>query len=654
MSLIFKTPLNAKNTTTKGSQNIYGYPGCDLVEGSAEYTENGEYTLEPEEADGFSSVEIKVAVPSDVHNQEKEATPTTSSQEITPDENYTGLSKVTIAGVTASIDANITAGNIKKDVEILGVIGSYDPQPNLDTLNVTPSTSAQTLTPTSPVDGFDEVVVSAVTSSIDANIAAGNIKKDVTILGVTGNYDPQPDLEAKTVNSSTVQQVITPTAGKDGLSSVTVEPYVLQAKTATPTTSQQVIEPDNDKDGLSSVTVSAVTSAIDANIAAGNIKDGVTILGVTGDYTGGGTNVPDWSSIGWSSQDVINSNIVDDVAYTATVMNNNSWKDDKILRFAPKQSDSQSGEIFSGCYRLTFAPDFTLTDTAAPLYQMFYNCTTLDGVGSISRPNAINTSYANQAFEGCPALRKVGTVDMNHITQAIKMFNGCSSLPSVTLTNTSSITDFTSAFSGCTALTSITIPDLSSVTTMERMFQNAIVSQSLATQIGSWDTSSVTDFNSMFSDNSAYHSQAQFAIAPAFDMSSAENVSSMFNSSQRANANLTTIPQYDWGKVKDITVLFGNYGCDVLTTVGGFINLGKAFLSTDSASSHLLDFVCLSASYYAHLDKTSLMNIINNIAAPDDTACTDATIRLHSSVYALLDPEDIAIATAKNWTITSV
>lgn len=61
--------------------------------------------------------------------------------------------------------------------------------PNLQTLNVTPTTSAQQITPTSPVDGYDEVNVSAVTAAIDANIQAGNIKKDVSILGVTGTYE---------------------------------------------------------------------------------------------------------------------------------------------------------------------------------------------------------------------------------------------------------------------------------------------------------------------------------------------------------------------------------------------------------------------------------------------------------------------------------
>lgn len=56
-------------------------------------------------------------------------------------------------------------------------------------MSVTPTTSAQTLTPTSPKNGFTEVSVSAVTSSIDSNISAGNIKKDIVILGVTGTYE---------------------------------------------------------------------------------------------------------------------------------------------------------------------------------------------------------------------------------------------------------------------------------------------------------------------------------------------------------------------------------------------------------------------------------------------------------------------------------
>lgn len=59
--------------------------------------------------------------------------------------------------------------------------------PTYVTANVTPTTSAQELTP-SEGEAYNKVVVNAVTSDIDANIIAGNIKDGVTILGVTGNY----------------------------------------------------------------------------------------------------------------------------------------------------------------------------------------------------------------------------------------------------------------------------------------------------------------------------------------------------------------------------------------------------------------------------------------------------------------------------------
>lgn len=57
--------------------------------------------------------------------QAKTATPSTSQQVITADNNYQGLSQVTVSAVTAAIDADIVAGNIKSGVNILGVVGTY-------------------------------------------------------------------------------------------------------------------------------------------------------------------------------------------------------------------------------------------------------------------------------------------------------------------------------------------------------------------------------------------------------------------------------------------------------------------------------------------------------------------------------------------------
>ena len=61
--------------------------------------------------------------------------------------------------------------------------------PTIDSLTVTPMTTSQTITAGSDVDGYSPINVEAVTSSIDSNIVAGNIKKNVTILGVTGSYE---------------------------------------------------------------------------------------------------------------------------------------------------------------------------------------------------------------------------------------------------------------------------------------------------------------------------------------------------------------------------------------------------------------------------------------------------------------------------------
>ena len=115
-------------------------------------------------------------------------TPSTSAQTITASGGVDGYSPVNVSAVTASIDANIVAGNIKSGVEILGVSGNVV-ELNGETKTIIPRTYGQTIYPTAPKNGITQIEVSAVTASIDANITAGNIKKDVQILGVTGTLE---------------------------------------------------------------------------------------------------------------------------------------------------------------------------------------------------------------------------------------------------------------------------------------------------------------------------------------------------------------------------------------------------------------------------------------------------------------------------------
>lgn len=105
-----------------------------------------------------------------------------------------------IQNIADSIRAKNGSGYTYKVSEMSAAINGLEVL-NGETVSITPSTSAQTITPSSGHNGITEVNVAAVTSSIDSNIQAGNIKKDVSILGVTGTL-PEKQLGTKTITEN--------------------------------------------------------------------------------------------------------------------------------------------------------------------------------------------------------------------------------------------------------------------------------------------------------------------------------------------------------------------------------------------------------------------------------------------------------------------
>ena len=97
------------------------------------------------------------------------------------------------------------------------------------------------LTPDANYDALSKATVTA-----PANLSAGNIKSGVNIAGITGSYGP-----------------------------------TMQTKVTTPTAFPTVVNVDSGYDGMTKVTVNAPS-----NLSSGNIKNGVSIAGVTGTYTG--------------------------------------------------------------------------------------------------------------------------------------------------------------------------------------------------------------------------------------------------------------------------------------------------------------------------------------------------------------------------------
>ena len=142
-----------------------------------------------------------------------------------------------------------------------------------------------------PAEGF--YGIGSVTVEGDEDLLPENIKKGVTILGVEGSYAPSQKLMA---GSDTITKNGTytyyPSSGYVGLSRYTVTvdvptevienvvDAIFQSKSVTPTTYGQSITPDEGYNALSSVYVAG-----DSDLVAGNIREGVTIFGVTGTYS---------------------------------------------------------------------------------------------------------------------------------------------------------------------------------------------------------------------------------------------------------------------------------------------------------------------------------------------------------------------------------
>ena len=197
-------------------------------------------------------------------------------------------------------------------------------------------------------------------------------------------------------------------------------------------------------------------------------------------------------------------------------------------------------------------------------------------------------------------------------TSAEYMFYGCplNELPQL---DTSNVKDTTSMFDGCKNLTTIPQIDTSKVTTMTYMFGYC----------------------------------SNLTTIPQIDTSMVANMAYMFNGCN----SLTTIPQLNGEK---ITILSGAFSdCRLLENFNGIINLGKDYLTSQSANYDYYKLVLTSST---KLTEQSIINILNNLYDIATKGCNAQQVVLGSTNLAKLTSEEgqtaLTNATAKGWTIS--
>ena len=174
--------------------------------------------------------------------------------------------------------------------------------------------------------------------------------------------------------------------------------------------------------------------------------------------------------------------------------------------------------------------------------------TKLDGTPLIDTSSRVDCS---SLFAYNDNIQCIQNLDLSSATTCNSMFSSCDNLKAVRLINTANIEDMSEMFYACDNLMIISQLDTSSVTDMNRMFFSC---DSLTT-IPQLDTSSVTDMNNMF-----YYCLNLTAI-PQLDTGNVTNMESLFQGCE----SLTTIPQLNTSLVTTMQYMF-NF-CKNLTEI---------------------------------------------------------------------------------------
>lgn len=271
---------------------------ADILKGKTAYGADGKITGTIPEFDGGEIVPTAQGgnfVPGNVYLKSAKIIPKEPNfipANIRKDVSVWGVVGTLDPGSTPTPDPNLIPANVKAGVTIDGVTGTFTSDatitadyildgfsgyaqgakitgniPSKDAATYTPGTADQYINAKQYLSGAQKI-------SGDANLAAGNIAQGKEIFGVTGTFTNDANATAESMQLGVSAYV-------KGARVVGTAP-IQAAKTVTPTTTEQTAVASG------SFTTGAVKVAGDANLVAENIKEGVSIFGVTGTLAGGG------------------------------------------------------------------------------------------------------------------------------------------------------------------------------------------------------------------------------------------------------------------------------------------------------------------------------------------------------------------------------
>lgn len=274
----------------------------------------------------------------------------------------------------------------------------------------------------------------------------------------------------------------------------------------------------------------------------------------------------------------------------------------------------------------------------------------IDNVGSglnASKVKVTNFKVTNKCINDNGIWEGENIVDTSECTTFENTFSGCSSLLEINASwDTEKVTTIRTCFSGCTNLKRINGIDkwdtskISANYSTREVFLNCSNLEEL--HLGEWKTNHFNDLNNTFMGCSKLHT----LDVSGWDTSKVGNFSGIF---RQCNA-LKELDLTSWS-VEGFTggwsmqTMF--QGTPIETIVGR--RTIEDVISNNITCLRSLAYTPSGFSFPNTIDRASLRALINGLA--DLTGKDTQTLSLGGTLIAKLTEEDIAIATAKNWTI---
>lgn len=207
------------------------------------------------------------------------------------------------------------------------------------------------------------------------------------------------------------------------------------------------------------------------------------------------------------------------------------------------------------------------------------------------------------------------------------MFKNCSSLNNLDMSHfdISNVTNLSDMFNGCSSLSYLNITgwDFKNVTTVASMFSNVGLK---TIDTSTWlNANNITNFANFCNGATTEYITLTFSGSMWAVMHNCQNVKHVTWKNCTVSIENYSFPSFGDAKNAEWQITFDN-----------------AVISAETGTQGVLN-------YYNHLTAESLMSVINALA--DRTGMDSDTLTLGSQHLAKLTPEQIKIATDKNWTV---